>query len=1041
MKHVLKQMLLGKVLKKRVLALLVFCFVSTALCAQEIKGKVVDENDLPIIGANVLIKNTTKGVTTDFDGNFSIQATSKDVLVFTYMGYKTQEILVNNQTTINMVLEEDIAQLDEVVVVGYGTMKKKDLTGAVGTIDADKLKREQPVTVQDLLRTNVPGLSMGITNRAKGDAGDIMIRGKNNLRVDGDNKAKTTPLFVLDGVIYQGELTDINPQDIERIDVLKDASSAAVYGAKAANGVILITTKKGEAGKPVIRFSTTLTTAFANSLPEVYNKDNYLAYRQDVMEAQNQGAAEGYYANPGNLSNRDLANWMALNNSTGNPIATWLTRLNFSEVEVANYLAGKVVDWKDLTYRTAFSNDYSVSVSGRTDNSSYYTSLNYVDNESNLVGDDYSAVRARVNLESKVTNFLTFGVNTQFTYRDESSVKARELYQTLSPYGSVYEDDGITYKYYPNNNLNGYNTLIDRAYITRTDDYNTLNSALYLKVDLPWGFSVQSTYSPRFQWRNYLNHKSTDHPLWANANDTAKRTSSKDFYWQWDNMLKWNQEFGKHAFDFTFLANAEKAQTWSETIKNSGFLPSDVLGAHGIEWGTNPQVESNDTYRTGDALMARLHYNYDDRYMLTGTVRRDGYSAFGQDRPRATFPSIAAGWVFSNESFFPKSNAFNYGKLRLSWGLNGNRDIGMYSALMELSPRKYLYIDETGEPISVNAYYAVRMANSLLQWENTESYNLGLDFGFINNRITGSLDLYQKKTNDLLIQRGLPDIIGYGNVWSNIGEVQNTGVELALNTINIKKEHFKWETNFGFSYNKNKINSLHGLMEDVLDNDGNVIGQKEADDIDNGWFIGKSIDEIWDYKILGVWQLGEEEEAKLYGQVPGDFKFLDKNGDYTYTSDDKEFQGSKIPTTRLNMRNSFSYKNFTFSFNMYSYLGQKKTFNRAKNNGALINAINQVVTEYWSEDNPTNDYARLSSKSPSGIGYNVWRKADFIRLDNVSLGYSVPKEYISDLKIKSLNVNLTGKNLAYWSNWPGEDPENPQENVPISLVLGFNVTF
>ncbi|MBD0825401.1 SusC/RagA family TonB-linked outer membrane protein [Aestuariibaculum marinum] len=1035
MKHDFKQSLIGEFLSMRGIYLLAFYFISVAFInAQEIKGKVVDENNVPVLGVNVIIKNTIRGVTSDFDGGFSIEAEIGDVLEFSYIGFKTKEIIVENSDFITVSLQEDVAQLDEVVVVGYGTMKKKDLTGALGTVDAKKLEKEQPATVQDLLRNNVPGLSMGITNSAKGNAGNILIRGKNNLR------GSTTPLFVLDGVIYQGELTDINPQDIERIDVLKDASSAAVYGAKAANGVILITTKKGKSGKPVIRFSSILTTNFANSLPEVYQGEDYVSYRQAVMKAQNPGKEDGYYDNPDTLNNRDLVDWMAITNSSGNPTAAWFTRLGFSDVELDNYIAGNVLDWRDLTYNTAYSKDYSVSVSGRSDNSSYYTSLNYVDNEANLVGTGYSAIRARLNLESKPNDFITYGINTQFTNRDEAYVNVGG-YRPLSPYGSLYEDDGVTYKYYPNDNLNGYNPFINREYIDRTNDINVLNSALYLKIDLPWGITAQTTYSPRYQWRNYLNHKSTAHPLWADATDTATRTNSKQFYWQVDNTIKWNKEFGKHAFDITFLANWEKLQTWSNTMVNSGFQPSDVLGAHGIEWGTNPRVSSNDTYSTGDALMGRLHYSYDDRYMITGTVRRDGYSAFGQDNPRANFPSIAGAWVFSNESFFPKSNVFNYGKLRLSWGLNGNRDIGMYQALMELDSRKYLYIDSSGQPISINAYYAYRMANSKLQWENTESYNIGLDFGFINNRINGSIDLYQKKTNDLLIQRDLPDIIGFSNVWSNIGEVENTGVEFALNTINIQKGDFKWETFFGFSHNTNKINSLHGLMEDVLDGEGNVVGQKEADDIGNGWFIGKSIDEIWDYKILGVWQLGEEEEAALYGQSPGDFKFLDKDGNYKYTNVDKEFQGSKVPTTRLSMRNTFTMKNFTFSFNMYSYLGQKKSFNRAKNDGALINTTNQIITEYWSEDNPTNDYARLSSKAPSGINYNVWRKADFMRLDNISLGYKVPETYLKPLKISDLNLNMTVKNAAYLSNWPGEDPENSGSNTPISLLLGFNLTF
>lgn len=1035
MKHFLKPFLFVKTPLIKILPVLAFYFLSVSwVNAQEIKGEVLDQNRLPILGANVLVKNTTRGVITDFDGNFSINAKEGEVLVFSLMGYQTNEIKVENQDFITVILQEDIAQLDEVVVVGYGTMKKRDLTGALGTVNADQLKKEQPATVQDLLRTNVPGLSMGISNSAKGNAGNILIRGKNNLR------GSTTPLFVLDGVIYDGELTDINPQDIERVDVLKDASSAAVYGAKAANGVILITTKKGKAGKPVIRFSSILTSAFTNSLPEVYQGEEFIAYRQEVMKAQNKGRQQGYYDNPKNLSNRDLVDWMAMTNSSGDPTGVWFTRLGFSDIERENYMAGRVLNWKDMTYRTAISKDYSLSLSGRTENTSYYTSFNYIDNEANQVGSGYSAVRARLNLESKVTDFLTFGVNTQFINRDESAISVGG-YQPLSPYGSLYETDGETYKYYPNDNLNGYNPFLDREYIDRMDNYSILNSAIYLKISLPHGFSVQSTFSPRYQWRNYLNHNSTSHPLWADATNTASRSNSRTYNWQLDNTLKWKREFGKHDFDFTFLANLEKLQTWSDSMTNSGFQPSDILGAHGIEWGTNPKISSNDTYSTGDALMARLHYSYDDRYMLTGTVRRDGYSAFGQDQPRATFPSIAAGWVFTNESFFPKSDAFNYGKLRLSWGLNGNRDIGMYQALMNLDARKYLYYNASGEPISINAYYAYRMANSNLKWESTESYNIGFDFGFINNRITGSVDVYQKKTNDLLIQRDLPDIIGFSSVWGNIGEVENKGIELSINSTNIRNDNFRWETFFGYSYNKNRINSLHGLMQNILDDNGNVIGQKEADDIGNGWFIGKSIDEIWDYNILGVWQMDEKDEAAVYGQSPGDFKFLDKDGNQKYNNDDKEFQGSKVPTTRLSMRNTFTYKNFNFSFNLYSYLGQKKAFNRAKNDGALINTTNQIITEYWSEDNPTNDYARLSSKAPSGIGYSVWRKADFIRLDNVSIGYTLPDSLLNQLKISDMNLNLTGKNIAYWSNWPGEDPELSGSNVPISILLGFNVTF
>lgn len=1029
----------GKGYPLRILVLLFGCLLSASFAGAQktVSGTVVDVNNEPLIGVSVSVKNQAMlGTVTDGEGNYTLQVPdAKATLVFSYIGFRTFETVVGNRELIRVRMEEDNQLLEEVVVVGYGTMKKKDLTGAVGTIDGEVLAKEQPNTLQDMLRTGVPGLSMGIATDAKGNAGSILIRGKNSFR------DSNTPLLVLDGVIYYGELTDINPNDVERIDVLKDASSAAVYGAKAANGVILVTTKRGQAGKPVIRFSATLGASFRNGLPETYKGKDYIRYRQAVMESQNAGRPAGFYADPSHLSNTELAAWMALDGSSGDPTDVWFSRLALAPVERDNYKAGRVTDWEDLTYRTAFNQDYTVSVSGKKDDLSYYTSLNYLKNESNIRGGGYSAVRARFNLESKATSFLTYGINTQFTSRDEGYVGVSGSgYRTASPYGDIYDADGKL-KAYVNDNNNQPNPLIDAAYTDRINDINNLNASVYLKVDLPLGFTLQTTYSPRYQWTTYLNHRSTEHPLWANSTETAVRKMTKQFYWQWDNTLKWNKTFGKHALDATFLINWEKLQNWSEQMTNSGFQPSDVLGAHGIAWGTNPVVTSDDNVQTGDALMGRIHYVYDNRYLVTATYRRDGYSAFGQNNPRAGFPSVAVGWVFSEERFFPKNDWFDYGKLRFSWGQNGNRDIGMYEALMRLEPRKYNYIDAlSGKVIDVNSYYAYRMANKDLKWESTSSFDLGLDFGLIGSRITGSFDVYKKITNDLLVSRELPDIIGYGSVMSNIGEVQNVGVELMLNSTNIDTKKFSWTTSFGFSYNKNRINKLYGLMENILDAEGNVIGQKEADDIQNQRFIGKSIDEIWDYKILGVWQEDEREEAAEYGLSPGDFKLLDKDGNYRYDSTDKEFLGSKVPKYRLSMRNSFTFlENFNFSFNLYSYLGHYKTFNRALNNGALINTTNQIRNDYWTPGNPTNEYARLGAKTP--VTFNVWRKANFVRLDNISLGYQFPKRLIQPLKLEALNMSLTMKNMAYISCWPGEDPENSGANTPRTVYFGLNVTF
>lgn len=1030
------------------LLLLIFCLPlsaqvggNTSGATITIKGQVVDNLGEPIIGANVLEEGTTNGVITDIDGRYTLVVGTKSNIQISYIGYASQTLKANAIPSI-VTMKEDSELLQEVVVVGYGTMKKQDLTGAVASLKGDAIEKEQRQSIQDLLRTGVAGLSVGMETDAKGNT-SMLIRGKGTIA------ASTDPLIVLDGVIYSGQMTDINPNDIERVDVLKDASSTAVYGAQAANGVVLITTKKGTSSKkPTISFNGSWGIQMVNSLPEVYEGQDFVNFRQAVMKsAEYEKAATGYFDNPANLSGSELDEW--LGTDTGNPTEVWLNRLRMTNTEVDNYMAGRTVDWKDLTLRTALRQDYTVSIAGKKDEMSYYSSINYLKNESNNRGSDYSAIRARVNLENKVQEFLTYGVNAQFTNRDESSLNTTDnaVYSSwssvLSPYGSVYNEDG-SLKLYPNDNNNATNPLLNQVYYNKKYDINNLNTSIYLKVDLPFGFSVQTTYSPRFEWVNYMFHRSADHPSAGDEGGYVHRYAQKDFYWQWDNMLKWNKTFGKHTFDFTGLVNWEKFQRWKTTAKNQAFQPSDNLGFGGIGYGTSPSVDAGDIYRTGDALMGRLHYSYNNRYLLTATVRRDGYSAFGQANPHAVFPSIALGWVFTEESFWKNLNAdwFEYAKLRFTYGENGNRSVGEYAALMQLEPRKYMYVDPaTGQLVNINTFYCYNMANPNLKWETTTSYNLGLDFTFLGGRLTGSIDAYHKSTTDLLNNRQLPSLIGYSSVKANIGEIWNRGFELSLSSTNINNDILTWRTTFNLAYNKNTIKHLYGIMEDIKDETGKVIGQKEADDITNGYFIGHALDEVWGYKFIGVWQDNETEEAAKYGQRPGDPKILDKDKNYKYGNEDKEFLGNTTPKVRWNMRNEFTlFKNFDISFSMYSYLGHIKTMGRFTNNNALLNTVNQIKREYWTPENPINDYPRLSAKSPSGISYSIYKKASFMRIDNLSLGYTFPKNLLTPLKLEALRLNLTVKNLGYFTGWQAYDPENSDSNTPRTITFGINMT-
>lgn len=1006
--------------------------------SKNVKGKILDRTDGPIIGANVMEKGTTNGCISDLNGNFSLNVKPGATLVVSYIGFKPQEIPVDNRTSYNIVLQEDIETLDEIVVVGYGTAKKRDLTGAVSSIKADQLLKDQPETVQDMLRSGTAGLAVGMATDTKGNT-SMQVRGKNSI------KAGTSPLIVLDGVIYPGEITDINPNDIEQVDVLKDASSAAVYGAKAASGVVLITTKKGRKEKPTISFSGTWGLSFKNGVTDVYKASEFTKYRSDLLRSINVNAEPYRFTNPNELpSNISVDEWMKYTGATGDPMREWLQRLAFKDIESTNYLNSNSVDWESEVFRNvAVRQDYSLSASGKKKDMSYYTSVNYINNKDNVVGGGYSAVRVRLNLESKISDFITFGTNTQFTNRDEGSVPVDWAgYQTNTPFGSIYDENG-KYKLYPSDDNLATNPFIDAHYTEKKSEITNLNASFYLRLDLPFGFSLQTTYSPRYEFEQQLQHKSSEHPLWKKTNGSAKRFQRKDFYWQSDNLLKWNKTFDKHSFDATFLLNWEKMQKWRNTIDTKDFDPNDVLGWGKIDAGLTPTVSSDDEYRTGDAMMGRLAYVYSDRYLITATVRRDGYSAFGQENPRATFPSVALGWVFSDEKFF-HCNWMDYGKLRLSWGQNGNRDIGVYSALTDMTTRKYIYINsESGNYYDVNGFYSSRMANSALKWETTTAINAGVDFSFLD-RLDGSLDIYRTRTTNLLNSRQLPNVIGFQNITSNIGEIQNRGIELSLNSVNIESRNLTWRTTFNISYNKNKIKHLYGDMVNVTDANGNVVGQKEADDVNNKLFIGHSLDDIWGLKVIGVWQVDEAEEAAKYGVRPGDFKVLDVDGDYKYTQKDYVFQGTTTPKVRWNMRNDFTvFRDFNFSFTVYSALGSKRVYNRAKNTGEAMDRQNWYKIPYWTPENPRNDYARLNS-GQGGASFDVYRNNSFIRLDNISLSYTVPSTAISKFRMEQLKLSATMKNVACWApHWKDGDPENSTigANTPRILYLGLNITF
>jgi TonB-linked SusC/RagA family outer membrane protein len=1018
---------------------------------QPISGMVHDKKNNPLLGVSVVLKGTKRGITTGTDGRFTLRdVPAKGTLVFSYSGFATQEIPFEGaQANVEITLEEQASSMNEVVVVGYGTQQKKDLTGAVSQIKVTQLENENPANVQDALRGNVPGLSISQTNSgsAKG-GGDLQVRGRSSIN------AGTSPLIVLDGVIYPGTLSDINPNDIATIDVLKDASSTAVFGAKAASGVVLITTKRGTKNKPTITLNSNVGYGELAMNEPLYDGPGFVAWRTDVLNSININRQPYQFNDPSTLpSNISIDAWKAYDKSQGEPLDIWLTRLKLLAIERDNYKKGKTVDWYGMMFQKGFRQDHTLSVSGKKEDISYYFSGGYTNNQGIIKGDDFQTFRIRVNLEAKVARFMSVGMNMQFADRDESQVPYTwGQMVNASPYGEIYRADGVTLRDSPNDDIgNNTNPFLDNTYNNRLQRYNTLFGSLYAKGDLGWGFSYQVNFTPNFTFYRYFNGQSAKDFRVSVRGGVATRTDSTSYNWQIDNLLKWNRSFGEHKFDVTFLANAEKFQSWRNRMDNEGFTPSDRLSYHNIGAGIKPVITSDDQYSTGDALMGRLNYTFRERYMLTASIRRDGYSAFGQGNPRATFPAVALGWVLSDEKMMKSFEWLNYAKLRASYGLNGNRDIGRYLALADLTTGKYQFITPSGTTMLVSQLYVNRMANPRLKWEKTASLNFGFDFAILNSRLSGSVDVYKKETKDLLIFRALPDVTGFSNILSNLGQVDNKGIEIALNSTNISQKNFSWRSTVNFSLNRNKIVHLYGPV-DVVDPVTGKVTQIEKDDVANKWFIGRDINVIWDQKVLGVWQENERAQAAKYGVFPGDFKVEDVNGDGKYSNEDRQFLGSRNPKFQWTLRNEFTlFRNIDVSFMLYSSWGAKTDFNQAKNNSGFIDRQNSYKFPYWTPENPINDYARLFSSNGSA-SYSVYRKANFIRLNTVAVGYNLPKDLVERMKLQSLKIYANVTNAAIyqpdWTFWDVEFRNRDESNQSISTAippryysLGLNLIF
>ncbi len=997
------------------------------LQVKTITGRITDQNGEPVIGANVVEMGTTNGTVTDMEGGYSLNVGTGAILLVSYIGYISQEVNIGNQNTYDVTLCEDFEVLDEVIVIGYGTTKRKDFTGSVTSfkLESSPISLSSNMNALETLKGNVAGLDIGATNTAGGQP-SMQLRGQNSISGSND------PLIVVDGIIFMGNINDINPNDIASFDILKDATSAAAYGSRSANGVIVITTKRGKAGKPVINLNVTGSMQNWHLRPELMHGEQWLNMVRDKNRYED---------------------YSFLNSQ-----------------QRINYDAGREVDWLDKTTRTGWIQDYQVSVSGAGETMNYYLSTSYTDNQGIIVGDDFTRMTILGKVDTDIVDWLKIGVDAAYTHSDYSGIGANLGNTTiLTPYDMMYRDEAQTLiEKYPNGQSEATNALwgVDSKNLDDVDIRNNFRANAFMVVKLPWveGLSYRLNYSGNLDYRRagQFFHESYYVPIGPYNDDSRYSITTQQSYlasangyienvkttsWVIDNILNYKNTFGKHSLDLTAVATRDSKYYKYE--KNTGLdfysNGNTILGLGGLHYANTQKFVYNNNKRRNVGYFARVSYSFDDRYYLTASYRRDGASVFGTDSKWGNFGAVGAAWRITKESFMEQASFLNDMKLKLSWGKNGNQGIDPYGTLSIVnvgsSGGVFYTFGDNGQPV-----YGIKQSvigNSALGWETTEAWNMGFESSWLNNRLFVDWDVYLSRTSDQIFTRTIPVMTGFTNMKSSMGEVQNRGVEMTVRSINIQNQDLTWSTNVTFWLNRNKLIHLYG---DDLNGDG-----KEDDDLGNSLFIGHSIHSIYGYKQDGIVQKEDVKYMELNGVQAGTPKYVDMNGDGVITAEDRSIIGNRDPRFKVSMSNTVSWKNWelyvmlagTFGGKGYLQESNKPAF-MAGGRGDFFQA-NNIYIPYWTEENPSDKYPAawfLGDDYFLGL-----QSRAYVRLQDVTLSYNFLQPGIKKIGINNLKVFFTGKNLATITGWKGGDPELGNHviggtwPVATTLSVGANISF
>jgi len=977
-----------------------------------VKGVIKDKYGTPLSGANVVEKGTLKGVTADFDGNFEMDLTDKNaILVVSYIGFATKEVSVTGQSNLNIVLEESAAGLDEVVVVGYGTQRKSDLTGSVLRADIKSFENQPNVSLFQSLQGSLPGLNVGQVSAA-GDNPSISVRGRTSL------SGQQEPLIVLDGTIYRGSIIDINPNDIASVDVLKDASSTAVYGSQAANGVILITSKSGKGPEKV-----------------VFNYKSSISVQSPVNELR-AASPQGYinkFINGDILLSRLAPDYLQLN-----PNYDFTNRFKTEDM-VDAYENNNFTDWYDLlTNRTPLLNNHNLSMAYNGKSSSTFMSIGYTDQEGYHVGEDYARWNARLNIENRYAEWLTVGVQSFLTSSDFSGLDINLTNRYLPPFATARLENG---ELNPTPGGTFINPLNDVLNADHQDIRLNIFGNIYAKIDLPFikGLSYKINYTT-----NYQNiRENIFKPYGANFQGSGSKENNYQRSYSSDNILTYANSFSeKHNLDLTLLYGFERVKgdgTFSSAIN----FADPSLGFNGLELGQADlqRVATSAFEESSLYSMARLNYNFLRKYFFTATIRRDGFSGFGRDNKFGTFPSASMAWTLGEENFLKDIAFLNTLKVRGSYGLSGNRTIARYQT-QPVVDGGFNYVDSAGNPLY--GQNITDLANRDLKWETTAGFNFGVDFNLLNNKINGSIDYYTNTTDDLLYTVRLPEITGFNQLPVNLGKLGNSGIDISLNSINIDTGDFMWSTTFNFSRNRDELITLLGV-----DNDGDGV---EDDLISDKLFIGKQLNSIFDLQITG--ELFQLNEVIPSGFDVGAFKIKDTDGVDGITPDDRIILGTESPDYRFSIQNQIKYKNWNLMFFINSIQGGKNMYLGRDDllswnpisTESVFNVNIPVGVDYWTPENPNARYQKLLINVADGLVGRRYVPRSFVRLQDVSLGYDFDATLINKLHLSKLQLFFSGKNLVTWTKYNGWDPEiggfDMQGRPALKMyTIGLNIGF